>query len=316
MQFHINILMMKALKCWLLRVILLSIHLHVSEPLHTKDEELKLKTSVFLSPKLIMKPGSVQNNYYYNIDFPRGHIAIKGFDTEITYIHHLTVVWYYALPSSDWKSEDTQNSKIVVNNAWVCQDDILNQYFGLGAESRETRTSLYEEGCDLYNVTEDENGRPIEDNYYGGLRCCYDGTQCRLKEGLQGLGAKGVYVKYTVKWMEWDDSIIPFKIYLLDVTDSGERILNSTSLPGTIIEYNVHSNGAPDVHDKKIDIKRARVVIPHGGDLIYGMAHQHGVVICSSSPIYGRGKEAGNETGYVVGMGTCYPKPGSVKVKD
>ncbi|ERN06324.1 hypothetical protein AMTR_s00016p00235830 [Amborella trichopoda] len=89
--------------------------------------------------------------------------------------------------------------------------------------------------CDLYNVTEDENGRPIEDNYYGGLRCCYDGTQCRLKEGLQGLGAKGVYVKYTVKWMEWDDSIIPFKIYLLDVTDSGERILNSTSLPGTIV---------------------------------------------------------------------------------
>ncbi|KAL4191960.1 hypothetical protein AMTRI_Chr06g169920 [Amborella trichopoda] len=384
MQFHINIPMMQALKCWLLTVFLFSINLHVSEPLHTKLDNLKLKTSVFLSPKFIMKPGTVQNNFYYNIDFPTGHIAIKGFDAEIvdeegnpvplyeTYIHHLAIVRYYAPPSSDQKSKDGPNSKFVVRNAGVCQDDILNQYFGLGPESRKTRTTLpdpygvevgvppegtpdgYEEGwmlnihaidmrgvedrsrcgecrCDLYNVTEDENGRSIEDNYYGGLRCCYDGTQCRLKEGLQGLGAKGVYLKYTVKWMEWDDSIIPLKIYILDVTDSGERILNSTSPQGQLgcqVEYNVDSNGAPDAHGKKIHIQRTRIMIPHGGDVIYGMAHQHpnamgctlygqdGRVICTSSPTYGQGKEAGNEAGYVVGMGTCYPRPGSVKVKD
>lgn len=33
-------------------------------------------------------------------------------------------------------------------------------------------------------------------------------------------------------------------------------------------------------------------------------------------PTYGDGKEAGNEAGYIVGMSTCYPKPGSVKISD
>jgi hypothetical protein len=31
---------------------------------------------------------------------------------------------------------------------------------------------------------------------------------------------------------------------------------------------------------------------------------------------YGKGLEAGNEAGYIVGMSTCYPKPGTVKVSD
>lgn len=43
---------------------------------------------------------------------------------------------------------------------------------------------------------------------------------------------------------------------------------------------------------------------------------QDGRVICTSLPIYGEGKEAGNEAGYIVGMSTCYPKPGSVKIAD
>lgn len=38
--------------------------------------------------------------------------------------------------------------------------------------------------------------------------------------------------------------------------------------------------------------------------------------LCTSEPMYGTGSEAGNEAGYVVGMGACYPKPGSVKVYD
>ena len=43
---------------------------------------------------------------------------------------------------------------------------------------------------------------------------------------------------------------------------------------------------------------------------------QDGRVICSSIPIYGKGKEAGDEAGYIVGMSTCYPQPGSVKIFD
>lgn len=38
--------------------------------------------------------------------------------------------------------------------------------------------------------------------------------------------------------------------------------------------------------------------------------------MCTSTPIYGTGKEAGNEEGYVVGMSVCYPKLGSIKIKD
>lgn len=37
-------------------------------------------------------------------------------------------------------------------------------------------------------------------------------------------------------------------------------------------------------------------------------------MICSSIPTYGTGEEAGNEAGYVVGMSTCYPSPGSIKI--
>lgn len=39
-------------------------------------------------------------------------------------------------------------------------------------------------------------------------------------------------------------------------------------------------------------------------------------MLCTSMPTYGNGKEAGNEKGYIVGMSTCYPTPGSVKVSD
>lgn len=43
---------------------------------------------------------------------------------------------------------------------------------------------------------------------------------------------------------------------------------------------------------------------------------QDGRVICTSIPKYGKGKKAGNEKGYVVGMSTCFPQPGSVKILD
>ncbi|KAL3352039.1 hypothetical protein AABB24_020238, partial [Solanum stoloniferum] len=70
------------------------------------------------------------------------------------------------------------------------------------------------------------------------------------------------------------------------------------------------------------------VTFPSGGDVIYGVAHQHtggtgmtlhgedGRVICSSLPIYGEGKEPGNEAGYIVGMSSCYPRPGSIKISE
>ncbi|XP_074378085.1 uncharacterized protein LOC141719604 [Apium graveolens] len=48
----------------------------------------------------------------------------------------------------------------------------------------------------------------------------------------------------------------------------------------------------------------------------YAFVPDDGRVICSSTPKYGEGMEAGNEAGYIVGMSTCYPKPGSVRIAD
>jgi len=41
---------------------------------------------------------------------------------------------------------------------------------------------------------------------------------------------------------------------------------------------------------------------------------QDGRVICTSEPIYGTGKDVGDEAGYIVGMSTCYPEPGSIQI--
>ncbi|WJX46986.1 hypothetical protein P8452_33727 [Trifolium repens] len=65
-----------------------------------------------------------------------------------------------------------------------------------------------------------------------------------------------------------------------------------------------------------------------GGYLIYGTAHMHtgainatlygqdGRTLYTSKPTYGKGKEPGNEKGYVVGMSGSYPEFGSIKIKD
>ncbi|XP_020523033.1 uncharacterized protein LOC18434518 [Amborella trichopoda] len=374
LDFHSNIHMMMAFKRWLLLPLLLLLSVQASAAIYTKPQEAKVQSSVFLSPKFILTPGLANNTVYLDIDFPKGHIAVKDFIAELvdedgnsvplyeTYLHHWIVFRYFV------REDDKNGSSIVVaRNDGVCQDGALDFYFGLGAESRKTRTWLpdpygiqvgdpdkipsgrdekwalnvhaidtrgvedrfgcTECRCDLFNVTKDSNGRPIRDNYLGGLSCCYDGTRCKRNEGLKWLGARGLHLKYTVKWVEWDQSIVPVKIYIFDVTDTGER-RNSTSSQGLIgcqVEYDVLQSCS---EPKCIDNKKVSIVMPNGGNVIYGAAHLHrggagstlygqdGRVICDSVPIYGRGKEAGDEAGYVVGMSTCYPEPGSMKIKD
>ncbi|XP_058092870.1 uncharacterized protein LOC131239271 [Magnolia sinica] len=368
-----------------LAILLLTISVHASQALLRNENGVK--TAVFLSPAFVLGPGSVEDKFYYNVDFPRGHIAVKDFNAEVvdeagnpiplheTYLHHWVMFKYYSRTSAvdlDIASgQELHLSKFIfARNAGVCQGTMLGQYYGLGSETRRTSTFVpdpygievgnpaeipngYEERwflnvhaidtrgvvdrmgctecrCNLYNVTEDSYGRPLRKDYTGGLSCCYDQAQCRVREGIDHVKRK-LYLRYTVKWVDWDDSIVPVKIYIFDVTDSGKRE-NSTkenALIGCRVEYNVEPCGAAGM-DKGlcVDTKKTNVVMPRGGNIIYGVAHQHwggiggtvygqdGRVICSSIPIYGNGKEAGNEDGYIVGMSTCYPKPGSVKIAD
>ncbi|XP_004242193.1 uncharacterized protein [Solanum lycopersicum] len=260
-----------------------------------------------------------------------------------------------------------QSDYILVRNSGICDRDLF-QYFGLGSETRKTvqyvpdpygievgnplevppgyeerwllnvhaietrgsedRMGCTECRCDLYNVTKDEYDRDIEPNYIGGLRCCHDETRCRTREGFQG-AKRSLYLKYTIKYVDWHAFIKPVKIYILDVTDTWKRRKSTGLMPSRHhcqIEYEVESCSAAVANNGCIHTKKISVTLPNGGNVIYGVAHQHaggvgstllgedGRVICSSLPIYGEGKEAGNEAGYIVGMSSCYPRPGSVKI--
>ncbi|CBI15775.3 unnamed protein product, partial [Vitis vinifera] len=139
-------------------------------------------------------------------------------------------------------------------------------------------------------------------------------------------------MKYTVKWVDWDSSVVPVKIYIFDVTDNWKSSNASTvhrARHNCRVEYDVGSCSITgETEDGCVDVKRTSLTMPTGGHVIYGVSHQHsggigstlygedGRIICSSIPTYGEGKEAGNEAGYIVGMSTCYPQPGSVKISD
>ncbi|PWA45627.1 hypothetical protein CTI12_AA515910 [Artemisia annua] len=332
---------------------------------------------VYLSPKITQLPGSVSNKFYYDIEFPKGHIAIKSFDAEVvdeagdpvslkeTYLHHWVAVRYYLRKGTKEAKHNSnsgfhQSDFIIARNAGVCNHG-LTQFFGLGSETRKTSTYVpdpygievgnplevpegYEEKwlfnihaidtrgavdamgctecrCNLYNVTIDEYGRPLNPDYEGGLYCCYDGTQCKVKNGLESV-KRNLYLKYTVKWVDWSDSIVPVKIFIFDVTDTWQK----TGIHDCLIEFDVEQSTTGVATNDFISTRRSSVSFPTSGDVVYGVAHLHsggigsalygedGRVICSSKAIYGEGNDAGDEAGYIVGMSTCYPEPGSIKI--
>lgn len=248
---------------------MLSLPLLFAAILLSTEASGKEKSAVFLSPEFVLGPGGVVNRFYQDVQFPRGHIALKNFNAEVvdgtgspvplheTYLHHWVLSRYYERKGPVQVPQTPDY--ISARNSGICQNDVLGQYFGLGSETRKTATHVpdpygieignpaqipdgYEEKwllnvhaidtrgvedglgctecrCDLYNVTEDEYGNPLSSDYEGGLRCCHDKTQCRLKDGAQGIG-RSLYMKYTVKWVDWDSSVVPVKIYIFDVTDT------------------------------------------------------------------------------------------------
>ncbi|MGD7340620.1 hypothetical protein ACQCRO_27315, partial [Ralstonia pseudosolanacearum] len=259
------------------------------------------------------------DKFYRNIDFPKGHIGLKYFNAEVvdemgspvplhqTYLHHWVLGRYYALTDDNGERE---LKTISLRNSGVCQNT-LGQYYGLGSETRRTDTHVpdpyaieignpadipqgYVERwllnvhaidtrgvvdrmgcaecrCDLYNMT--VNG------YIGGLYCCRDNSQCRLREGFQNI-KRNLYMRYTVKWVDWVDTLVPVRIYILDVTDTGES--EQTSKESAVfsvqkrckVEYEVESCGVSGVSSNLcLDTKKASIVMPKGGYLVYGSAH-------------------------------------------
>ncbi|KAI5074680.1 hypothetical protein GOP47_0010641 [Adiantum capillus-veneris] len=264
------------------------------------------------------------------------------------YLHHWVVYNYLNTSAS---SSNGMSSSTILGNDGVCPDYALCQLFGLGSETRLTSTWLpgpyaievgqydneawllnvhaidtrgtvnplgcLECRCDLYNVTVGEDGRPIKDGYQGGLLCCYDGVHCQLKDGYVG-ESRTYYLQYTVHYLDWSDAILPVKIYIFDSTYEASLCK---------VEYDVPSCSSQNGGTSECThVQESVMEVPIGGDVVYGVSHQHaggiggamygqdGREICTSIPLYGNGTEVGNEAGYIVGMTTCYPEPGSVQV--
>ncbi|XP_058765695.1 uncharacterized protein LOC131639211 [Vicia villosa] len=185
--------------------------------------------------------------------------------------------------------------------------------------------------CELYNVTKDEDGVALSPSYKGGLQCCPDNSTCKMVKGFLG-PKRSLYLKYTVVWMNWDSFVVPAKIYIIDATDT-LKILDKPKGKSVEhdckIEYEVEPCSKSNVNGSDcVDVKKSSFPMQKGGYFVYGVGHMHtgsigtslygkdGKVICSSIPIYGNSSEAGNEKGYVVGMSTCYPQIGSIKILD
>ncbi|KAL8490382.1 hypothetical protein ACS0TY_026045 [Phlomoides rotata] len=212
MADQINSFLLKRLSLILVTLVLVQSSEAKSSP--------KVKTEVFLSPKFVLEPGLVTSKDYYQIDFPRGHIALKSFIAEIvdetgnsihrheTYLHHWILRRYYV-----------RKNHTAINYSGLCNVR-FPLYFALGPEALNTATNIpdpngievgnpshipvgYEEGwvvrvhaidtrgavnrmgctrcfCYLYNVTMEESGETI------GPGCCRDGTRCKVRQGFHG----------------------------------------------------------------------------------------------------------------------------------
>lgn len=119
----------------------------------SENNENNIKTTVFYSPKIELSPGFISNKVYYDVDFPRGHIALKSFHAELvdesgnsvplqeTYLHHW-IVEKYQQPKNVPNNYQTDNI-IMVRNSGLCQDNLLGQYYGLGADQQEAQKHIF-----------------------------------------------------------------------------------------------------------------------------------------------------------------------------
>jgi len=112
---------------------------------------------------------------------------------------------------------------------------------------------------------------------------------------------------------------------VIPLTQTGIDVTGTPDHPRGTVEYEVEGRCKPeDLHKPEcVDVKEITVESNLGGDLVYVVSHLHaysldsilygedGRLICHSSPIYGHGKAAGDEEGYVVGISHCNPSFGS-----
>ncbi|XP_061370141.1 uncharacterized protein LOC133312884 [Gastrolobium bilobum] len=222
---------------------------------------------------------------------------------------------------------------IEVGNPTEIPDGFEDKWFfnimAIDTRGVQDRRGCSECRCDLINIKKEflstkkgPDGKPLDPDYKGGVFCCDDNLQCKLREGFQA-PTRRIALRYKIRWVDWDKFQVPVKVYILDSTDK-VRSNGSKTIHECKVEYMIPKNG----NSNSPHVQKANIPMEKGGYLIYGTAHMHtgvvdatlygqdGRILCTSTPKYGTGKEAGNEEGYAVGMSVCYPQPGTVKIDD
>ncbi|RLM61632.1 uncharacterized protein C2845_PM14G19550 [Panicum miliaceum] len=291
-----------------------------------------LKSKTFLSPPFSLRPGSVSNKWYMDVAFPRGHLALKSFNGEggqtlpraNSGVCKGSLGQYFGLGSETRRTLTWVPDPYGIEIGGGDAPEGYEERWSLNVHAIDTRGAADKPGCtecrcDLYNVTVDERGRRIAEGYAGGLHCCYDQTRCRVEDGFAAAGEpRELFLRYTVMWVDWSDAaVVPVRIYILDVTDTA--LLDGKPEPDCKVEYTVEACSSENrAKNDCVDMKVTKEALPRGGDIVFAVGHhtQDGRLLCSSTPIYGDGEEAGNEAGYIVGMSTCYPEPGTVRIRD
>ncbi|KAL9297853.1 hypothetical protein ACSQ67_023749 [Phaseolus vulgaris] len=253
-----------------------------------ESNESYIKSATFLSEKFEVGPGKIVVKTLLDIDFPKGHIGVKSFDVEVV-------------------DEDGKSVPLY--------ETYLHHWFAVKYIENITMSHYIKKSHDLRNGIEFERNDGMCQGFllphYLGLGGESRGTSSNLLDPFAvELGpTRNLSLRYKIRWVDWDEHQVPLRFYILDSTDHN------------ILFQEIMTSVSPHV-------KKANIPMTKGGYLIYGTAHMHigvvnstlygqdGRVLCTSNPKYGTGKEAGNENGYLVGMSVCYPKPGSIKIKD
>jgi hypothetical protein len=135
-----------------------------SEAVDVRGRLLKSKT--FLSPPIPLRPGEVSNKFYHDVDFPRGHVALKSLEAEVVDaggapvpLHEACLHPWIVGPYHVAVGVEHPKRVVAARNSGVCGGALLGQYYGLGSwdsstsswpsiSSRRSVTAAPPVGCD------------------------------------------------------------------------------------------------------------------------------------------------------------------------
>ncbi|KAK2400083.1 hypothetical protein QL285_049814 [Trifolium repens] len=313
----------------------ISIMLMLSRTTYSQQNKYQnpIKSATYLSEKFELRPGEVLAKALYDIEFPIGHIGVKSFDVDLvdeqgnsvplyeTYIHHWFALRYHVSKDKNMSHDpnDPFGGRIFKRNYGTCNGGILPHYWGMGSESRGTSSKIPDPfAVELGNPEHIPKG--WEEKWLFSLM--FIDTR-GTKDRKSCTECRKLALRYKITWVDWDQHQIHVRFYVLDSTDH-VKTNGSETIHDCLAEYTIPENNSSD----SFHVQKASIPMEKCGYLIYSIAHMHtGVVnatlygqdgrtLCTSTPRYGTGKEAGNEEGYVVGMSVCYPKLGSIRIND